>query len=847
MDDIRRRLTLIDSQLERENFWYFLQTRCPLLLLATGLVAGIIIQTFFPINIICLAILALIISITSAIVCKRKKTPRITAIIITAAIISSTLLGMIRLASFNHVPNNNLVNSLTDETKLATIRGKILTDPTICEDTDWQFSNFTYTDKTTSFYLEAVETQTTKGWEKTTGTIYVTIAEPVTHLTTGDHLEILCWLNKFTLPTNPAQFNVQQYMNQKKVFLAARVKSINAVTLLQQQNKSIFYRFKNKVKTIANIALVPDDSTESQNIAMLEALTLGQRSSIDSDIYIAFKKTGLLHIISLSGMHFGVLVAAIWWLCKITGLTKPAKALICILVTFLFILAIPPTEPTLRAAIICWVFCLALILSKNPNSFNSLSLSAIILLLIKPTSIFNAGFQLSFACVLGILIFYRYFEMLLATHIIDPFFNGLKNQNYFSKILRQFSLYITAMFATGLGAWFGSAGILLYSFSTIQPLAALWTILISPFVAVILIAGFAKIILFFILPTVADLLAKLAISLCDIMINLVKFMANLDTSTILIGKTSVFIIIFYYAFILFARYARLENFKLKNRLSIISVILIITSIAITKYHNTHPKDFTLHVLDIGHGQAILAQSPNAKTILFDCGSITRSNIGKKTVNPFLENLGISSINALIISHNDLDHINGLCEVANEKKFNSILTSQAFIDDTAISNTAKKISTFFETKNLKLKNFDDSLTLSENITIKKIWPVGNFSTDKTISDNDRSIVTLIECNSRKILICADITQPAQKQLLLTYPDLKCDILVAPHHGSANTINCDFLKQLSPEFIIVSCGQTQYEKNRVIKTNPGSKFYYTPRDGYIRASISKTNQITFSTYK
>ena len=847
MDEIQRRLTVINSELEKENFWYFVRSRCPLLLLAIGLIAGILLQSFFPLPLICPAILTLITSMAAAIIYRRKKTSNITAFIIIAALVSSALLGMIRLASFNHIPNNSLSNSITDESKLATIRGQILTEPLIRENKDWQFSNFTFNDKTTSFYLKATETQTVKGWEKTKETIYVTVSEPLTRLTAGDYVEILCWLSQFSEPTNPAQFNIQQYMAQKKVFLSADVKSNSSITLLHQENKSLFYRFKNKVKALADVALIPDDSLESQNTAMLEALALGQRNNINSDVSLAFKKTGLLHLISLSGMHFGILVAMIWWLCKITGLTKPAKALICIIVTSLFILAIPPVEPTLRAAIICYIFCLSLIISKTPNSFNSLSLSAIVLLLIKPTSIFNVGFQLSFACVLGILIFCRYSFMFLCDHVIDPVFNRLKNQNYLSRILKQFVLCITATLTTGLSAWLGGAGILLYHFNVVQPLAALWTVLVSPFVTLILIASFAKIAFFFMFPTIAELLGKIALFLSDIMIAFVKFFANLDLSTMLIGKASVLIILFFYAFILFARYARLENFRLKKRICNISLILIITALIITKYHNTHPKDFTLHVLDIGHGQTILAQSPQGKTILFDCGSITRSDIGSKIVNPFLDNLGISTINTVIISHNDLDHINGLCEIAKEKNINSVLTSQAFLDAVTTSDTAKKIDTFLKTKNLQIKKFDDPITLSENIIIKKIWPTGNFCTDETISDNDRSIVSLIEYKSRKILICADITQKAQDELILTYPQLKCDILIAPHHGSANTISYDFLKKLCPEIIICSCGQTQYKKSRVITNIPYSKIYYTPCDGYIQAKINKKNRISISTYK
>lgn len=847
MDDIRRRLTLINKELERENFWHFVKSRCPLSLLVSGLIAGIILQSFFPLPILLPAALILITSIAAAILYYRKKSSRTTTLIIIAAIISSTALGLIRLAAFNSLPNNSLTNSITDEPKLASIKGQILTEPIVHENKDWQFSDFTFASKTTSFYLKASEAETTKGWEKTKDIIYVTISEPATHLTPGDNIEILCQLSRFNEPANPAQFNIQKYMAQKKVSLTAYAKSNSAITLLPHKNKNLFFRFKNKVKTLANVALIPDSSLESQNVALLEALLLGQRHNINSDVYIAFKKTGLLHFISLSGMHFGILFAMIWWLCKTIGLTKPARALICIIITSLFILAIPPREPTIRAAIICWMFCLSFLINKTTNSLNSLSLSAIILLLIKPTSIFNPGFQLSFACVLGIIIFYHQIAIFLFSHFIEPIFNRLNKENPFSIILKRLISYIVNLLAVGLSAWVGGAGIILYHFKEIQPLTSLWTILVFPFVALILTIGFAKILIFFILPTAAKLLGGLVLLLTETMITFVKFLADLNLSVILIGKTSVLIILFYYVFILFARYGRPENLRFKKIICNISAIIIITALVITKYHNTHPRDFTLHVLDIGHGQAILAQSPQGQTALFDCGSMNYSDIGRRIVIPFLDNLGISTINTITISHDDIDHINGICEVVREKNVKAVLTSQAFLDDIPTSNTAKKIDTFLQTKNLQIERFDHSISMSKNIIIKKIWPVGQFSTDKSLSDNDSSIVSLIEYKNRKILLCADITEKAQHELLLAYPQLNCDILIAPHHGSINTISYDFLNRLSPEIIICSCGQTQYKKNHVITTPSDSKFYYTPRDGYICVKINKTNQISISTFK
>ena len=124
-----------------------------------------------------------------------------------------------------------------------------------------------------------------------------------------------------------------------------------------------------------------------------------------SPLIEAFRKTGLLHFVCLSGMNFGILVGMIWWLCKTAGLMKRARAAVCIIAAAMFVLVVPSNPPAFRAAIMCLVFCSSFFFRRQSNPFNSLALAAVILLMIRPTELFEVSWQLSFAAVLGILLF----------------------------------------------------------------------------------------------------------------------------------------------------------------------------------------------------------------------------------------------------------------------------------------------------------------------------------------------------------------------------------------------------------------------------------------------------------
>src|SRR4030043_442897 len=95
-------------------------------------------------------------------------------------------------------------------------------------------------------------------------------------------------------------------------------------------------------------------------------------------------------------------------------------------------------------------------------------------------------------------------------------------------------------------------------------------------------------------------------------------------------------------------------------------------------------------------------------------------------------------------------------------------------------------------------------------MKILWPNEQLYDINDLSDNDRSLVSLIEFAGTKILLCSDIEEFAQRELLRLNPDLKADVVVVPHHGSVTTLDAEFLEHLDADVLICSCGRRQYER-------------------------------------
>ncbi len=860
MDDIQRKLALIDRQLAGRNLHKQIVSTCPLVFVSVGLIAGILIQhTLLGSRLLWLwlILLALLTAATVFFFIIQQSSSNHHSQLTThnslltthqyatayLALACFVCLGAIRMISFHQPKPNDISNLVADEQKLATIRGLIVTEPYINKNRNWEFARFKFTDPATSFYLKLNEVETIDGWAKAAGTVRVQVDEPVLDLKDGDYIQAYCRLDRFSPPTNPGQFDVAKYLARKNVFIAASVKSRDGIELLQSTPPAVFTKLKSRLRQSAAQALLGNVSPEEPSRGLLEALLLGYRGNIDSTTYRAFRKTGLLHFISLSGMHLGILVGIIWWLCKTAGLMKPARAVICIVAISIFLLIVPPRAPTLRAAIICCVFCVSFFFHRYSNPINTLSLAAIILLLIRPTQLFEAGWQLSFGTVLGILLFANRIHFFLYEKVTSlPWRRERQETKPFLRIFSKLGPYVLRLFSIGLAAWLGGAGILLYHFYTITPLASIWTVLVFPLVSTILVLGFLKIILFFLLPTLSAFFGIIVTLLSSSLIWIVKLIAHLDISEILIGQVPPALVILYYCIIVFAGFVYFRRPLIKKVICTAMFLAMFVFLGAAKWQRTHRDNLVITCLDVGHGQAIFAQLPGKANLLFDAGSLHKSDIGGRIIAPFLDRTGINKIDAIIISHDDIDHINGIPRTAEHCEVGEVYANKVFFDKTDQWGTAKFLNDCLTEKGLKIKRLDEDLNLSSSANIKILWPNEQIGKNEDLSDNDKSLVSLIEFAGTEILLCSDIEKFAQRELLRLYPDLKADVVVVPHHGSVNTLEDNFLEKLDADILICSCGRTQYERQQqMIREKSNTKLFYTPKDGTITIRINKDSTI------
>ena len=847
MDPIRRQLKLLDLDHARQSAPVpYVLTVCPLAPLAVALIVGICLQQQLSLPVIYpLAILSICFSaaIMSPLFKKRQHRLYILAM---AATISFACVGAIRLTNFYRPAADDISNFVTAPRTLATIRGKVVTQLRTEDKDDWAFGKFTWAEPATSFYLNVTDIETPTGFEPASGKLRVQITGKPSNIDPGDHVQLYCWLSTLTGPSNPGQFDFAKYLQRRNVHLTASISSGKGVKLIAKQPDITFAALRRKLKSIASTALL-DDRTGDDSTAITAALILGDRSSIAPKVTDAFRKTGLAHFISLSGMHLGMLACAIWWLSTRAGLGKRARAVLCMVLIASYLLVVPARAPTLRAGFICFTFCFAVIAQRKTHPVNSLSLAAIILLLIQPPDLFLAGWQLSFTTVLAIMLLQFPIETYLLNHTVHKlkiFDESTASDSMWTSALRYICCNIVALISVGMAAWIGVSGILLYHFGTVTPLCSLWTVLVFPLVMVILAAGFAKMLLAAVLPTLAVMLGTLVSALANTLIAIVKAIAVIDITTMSFGTVAAWPVIMFYATAIYWRFAGLRQPRLKPIILTIMAATVVLYLAGIKYDQHRRDRLTITVLDVGHGQAILAQLPQGKNILFDAGSLTHKNPGQRVVMPFLQTIGVDTIDAIFISHDDIDHLNGIPEIAALCNIKNVYVNNGFIENTKSSSTASYLRQILGEMDIAITHIDE-FSIQSDAKVTALWPTSEISLDKSIGDNDKSQVTLIEYAGRKILLTSDIETAAQQAILDKNPNLNVDVIVMPHHGSKVNLVDNLIESLNAETAIISCSKGRLQS--AYKTKNAVNGFYTPVGGAITIEISADGHITTTGFK
>ena len=490
------------------------------------------------------------------------------------------------------------------------------------------------------------------------------------------------------------------------------------------------------------------------------SLTVGDRSGMSYAFREDLAIVGLYHAVSLSGMHISVLMSAVILLCL--G-RKRLAAVLGIPLIILFCLVSGANPATIRAVIMQIVLLASLFLSREYDPITSLCTALLILLLLNPWSVAHWGLQLSFASTLGILTLMPKFMTLpirsaVLRNVLMPVF---------------VTLSATVFSAPLMSAYFGMNSLV----APLTNLLSLWAVTFS------FVGGIAVSLLAFLPAPIALWLAK-GLQYLYLWLSFVTETFSRLPFAAVYGDTPLLLLWSYLAYVLPVAALWLRPkwyFAIPGSLLVLAASLLLSP--------SLPDGIT--VLDVGQGQCIVLTRDDS-TVVVDCGG--NGDEAGETCARHLLSRGICSIDGLILTHFDADHCDGVQQLAHRIDVQKIYvptgTEKAELRDeiTALENVCV---------------LEDPTTLPDLHMDVKVYPaVGGKS------DNNTGLSVLASAEECDILITGDLNTEAESRLMLAYdlPDL--EVLVAGHHGSADSTSGALLSLLKPETVLVSVGENAF---------------------------------------
>jgi len=682
----------------------------------------------------------------------------------------------------------------------------------------------------------------------------------------GDFIRFHTSLKKISSFHNPGGFDYERYMNLQGIYATGSVYNNSDIILLRQNTASGIRLKLETFRLYLKEIIYSNASTPQREI--IEAMTIGNQNAIPVDVRNNFNKTGTSHILSISGLHIGMVAAITFFfmllilkrseylMLKFNIIKLASAAALFMVLIYALIAGMGVT--VIRSALMAIVFLCALFLGRQKDIYNALALTALIILVISPNALFDISFQLSFTSVLAIIYIVPRFS-----NFSFPLLEGLPV--WWRKILRHIYLSILVCVAATLG----TLPLIVFYFNRVSAITIIANLITVPLLGTIALAfSMTFILCAFFSAGLAGFFIKIASLFVQISVYVIDYLASLSWSSFSFTKPNIAeIIIFYLLLFILLRIIDSRHISVSIKkdfltrhplfLKIILLFIIIFFLADAAYLLTRDKvssDLRVTAIDVGQGSSILVRFPEGKTMLIDGGGFADSSfeMGKLVVAPFLYSKRISKIDIIVLSHPHPDHLHGLLYITDNFDVQEVWSTGLRLDN----ENFRQWENIIRQKQIKVKYLSSESPPTElsGVQVNILWPLKPLKVDASNQFydmvNDESLVIKIKYGRVSFLMPADISASVERLLIKSGQNLRSDVLFVPHHGSSRSSTPDFISKVACSNALISAGKNNPfhhpDPSTIKKLSAANvNIFRTDRDGAITVTTDGT-EINIDTY-
>ena len=599
----------------------------------------------------------------------------------------------------------------------------------------------------------------------------------------GNYVQIKGVITRGRGQRNPGEFDYQYYLEHKGISGLITGYSANDLSVINFNSgftpNLIFDARRSIEKRIPVLQ-------NTQAAALLKGLIVGDRSEISDETKTDFINTGVVHVLAVSGLHVAYILLIFLFLFGRLNLYLRSILTILGLVVFIFITGSAPS--VVRSGIMGIILILAFISNRSTNVYNSLALSALIILIINPMDLLEPGFQLSYSAVLSIVA-------------LTPFFQRrIKGLNISKSYLKNILLFCTVTLAAQLG----TLPFTLIYFKKLSLISLFANIFIIPLIGAIISIGILSLFL-----SIIWLNAAVIFSIVNNLLVRLLFYVTHQLSSFKYSFTAIHqftlpdaVIFYFLIFIFFYFYEKMNSGRAKIILTALVLVNIIMLSSLDDKVYLPENRLSIAAIDIGQGDSFLIKFPNGKTALIDAGEATQYfDNGERVILPLLQRFGIGQIDYGFISHVDSDHYAGFISL---------------IKNGIVKQIYKPLPDSLYRKDVRLEKFLKEKRVPVHYYKKSIVEIGNARMYilNNINDpeysrlemNDKSGIIKLVYGNKSFLFVGDAEKRAEKNLINCYSRfLRSDLLKLGHHGSSSGSSIEFLNNVNPGIALISAGQ------------------------------------------
>lgn len=342
----------------------------------------------------------------------------------------------------------------------------------------------------------------------------------------GDYVKLTAEYKKHAPTLLPGMFDAEKWMRQQNI--AAQMRLVQGEYIGHPFSWAALTGAASAVRESLSRRLMPPGCEHDARRQVLCALVLGDKSRADDETMLDFRKGGCLHAFAVSGLHVGLVCGILWGVLRLFRVRLSISRPVVLIVSGLYVVMTGFAVPAVRAYVMLAVVLVGSMLRRRVSLLNTWSFAALLILLISPHQLSNAGFQLSFIVYAAICVAARLILSESAWFGPDAYLPYRIRSNA-ERRCAQWELFLRGVVIVSLCAWLVSLPITMTQFHTLNPLSFLTNIIIAPLLPIVMFAGLSALLLGSV-PWLGAFMTHAALISADWLLSLVAFCGAMPVS-----------------------------------------------------------------------------------------------------------------------------------------------------------------------------------------------------------------------------------------------------------------------------------------------------------------------------